>query len=1089
METDIDEEEGEEERSSYLEKILLSRPVLKPYQGPSLPELASSALKLMSKSQDFSYLLAECGRDDEMDPTSLVSHVKAQMSFRPSLANFTLVEVLESFLSQRAAACLEAEDDQGLLRLARLVEALGPQVGLDMRGVLAERQTGLTEVTRAEVSLALHTSGLLSLAEQLRSLSPASLTLLISDLLSQSQHHGDLGLGLVKAGMSLASSDDQKAGNFLRSLLLHICDNVATDWRLSWLEWRDEKWARHSLDILLSQAQSGDLLEAVRSHRAWDTSTHSGLGSMMLAVVRSFSQVEPVYQLMSDVVLRSRNINWKLCCLCVTVCAEENPQSSQVWQQQLSLMLSKAVAEEERERLQGTLLLARHSAASPRFLNYNAWLASSLSEESPLITGTTRRGHRFLVSCLAELVPHQSLDALRDHLECRAGLARLCGDQWKDYEALMRSRRLELAGGEVCINTDKVTEQDLALVKTFIQHFARTKNISSKLTEMINFKKPLFDRQIVPALLTVELSSEEESARDGLLKLLTEKNKVGGHLYQKFKAGELRQEVAGADQDSTEDTIVSLLEVLSVLEQADTQQIRQLCKRLSSALTGLLEPFACDITLDKITKRDCTTRTDLPGRVHRKVWEKIVEMRNFSGDILSVLTCCSAMRVRTLQYLLELEQDDSHTEHIHLPLCQILVDTGRDQVEVGEGRRLSAVEMMCSRYHTVNHRHQLGVVENILTNIRPDPGVRRKYLENRRQLMLGGDCLHHCEGLSDLTAVLELELSIKIPGDRTRLVQSSLAMFDLSRADSNQLARLVESLVAVSSYTNNTEAVRAILQTLPGLVRRKVWLEVFRLTADRHSDSMLAVWAQLPGISLSAGDLNSLLQERREESRLCLSLEVTRFVLQTVSVAEVRRSKVAELSVRYWAARRHLASPDWLGSPSSSSSSIQAWSDCSQPASVRLGVLIVAETLLTQPDSLVWSLPDHQHPVLTKLKTLETKYSWTSLEDQLASLPGLWWPEAEMSDKLETACSLVIIHLATKVFSPTTTFIINNVLLLLSKVMESQLDCIPDYNINQLLIETLTLIKSQPSREISSLLRNIKFSIQSDIKDLLNDYL
>ena len=40
------------------------------------------------------------------------------------------------------------------------------------------------------------------------------------------------------------------------------------------------------------------------------------------------------------------------------------------------------------------------------------------------------------------------------------------------------------------------------------------------------------------------------------------------------------------------------LSVLSVLDPADTQQIRQLCKRLSSSLTGLLEPFACDITLE-----------------------------------------------------------------------------------------------------------------------------------------------------------------------------------------------------------------------------------------------------------------------------------------------------------------------------------------------------------------------------------------------------------------------------------------------------------------------------------------------------------
>ena len=122
-----------------------------------------------------------------------------------------------------------------------------------------------------------------------------------------------------------------------------------------------------------------------------------------------------------------------------------------------------------------------------------------------------------------------------------------------------------------------MTDQDLALVKTFIQHFGRTKKISGKLTELINFKKPLYDSRIVPALLTVELSSEEEeTGREGLLKMLTEKNKLSGQLFQKYKSGEVGGEGPGGDQDSTEETILTLLGVLSVLDQADTQQIRQL---------------------------------------------------------------------------------------------------------------------------------------------------------------------------------------------------------------------------------------------------------------------------------------------------------------------------------------------------------------------------------------------------------------------------------------------------------------------------------------------------------------------------------
>ena len=133
-----------------------------------------------------------------------------------------------------------------------------------------------------------------------------------------------------------------------------------------------------------------------------------------------------------------------------------------------------------------------------------------------------------------------------------------------------------------------------------------------------------------------------------------------------------------------------------------------------------------------------------------------------------------------------------------------------------------------------------------------------------------------------------------------------------------------------------------MVQTLAGYAGRKALMEVNLLAAR--------------SLGLSAGDLASLVEERREGSRLGLSLQVTRFLLQTVSVAELRRCPLAELSLSYWAARRHLNSPDWL-STSSSTSSILAWSDCSHPASARLGVLILAETLLAQSDtalSLSW---------------------------------------------------------------------------------------------------------------------------------------
>ena len=117
---DLDEtEETEAEDKDVLTRLLLSRPVLAPYEGPSLEELNRTALKLVTKSQDLSYLMSECP-EEEIDPALLVGHVKAQMLFRPSLSGFTLLEVLETLISQKVSACLESEDRPGLLRLARL---------------------------------------------------------------------------------------------------------------------------------------------------------------------------------------------------------------------------------------------------------------------------------------------------------------------------------------------------------------------------------------------------------------------------------------------------------------------------------------------------------------------------------------------------------------------------------------------------------------------------------------------------------------------------------------------------------------------------------------------------------------------------------------------------------------------------------------------------------------------------------------------------------------------------------------------------------------------------------------------------------
>ena len=277
-----------------LASLLSSRPVLGPYQGPTLSQLANSALKLIAQCQDLTCLMSECG-EEEVDPSWLVDHVKSQMLFRPSLSGFTLLEVMESLLCQKASSCLESDDWKGLLRLSRLVIKLGPKVGLDMTGVLEERQSVRKEVTSAEVSWALHQSGLLSLESQWKCLSKANMERYLSDILEQSQVDREVGAGIVRAGMSLVVSESRTALTLVKFLLLYSRDSER-EFRFDWLEIPDKKWAQLGLETVLSQQERGDLKEAVKNHRAWQTSTDRGPGSLILALVRSGGQSDSVYR-------------------------------------------------------------------------------------------------------------------------------------------------------------------------------------------------------------------------------------------------------------------------------------------------------------------------------------------------------------------------------------------------------------------------------------------------------------------------------------------------------------------------------------------------------------------------------------------------------------------------------------------------------------------------------------------------------------------------------------------------------------------------------------------------------------------------
>ena len=79
-EEEEEEEEGEEDDSGSLEKLLMSRPILSPYKGPSLSELTKSAMKLISQSQDLSYLVSEWGEVWTVQSSSNDSSLQMRLS-------------------------------------------------------------------------------------------------------------------------------------------------------------------------------------------------------------------------------------------------------------------------------------------------------------------------------------------------------------------------------------------------------------------------------------------------------------------------------------------------------------------------------------------------------------------------------------------------------------------------------------------------------------------------------------------------------------------------------------------------------------------------------------------------------------------------------------------------------------------------------------------------------------------------------------------------------------------------------------------------------------------------------------------------
>ena len=102
--------------SSALDRLLSSRSVLSPeYTGPDLATLSSTMVTMIKHNMDWSHLVSEWDMDQE-DTGALVTQVQNQINVRPSLADFSVTEVLESLLIQRTIKQIEVEFNNPYLK-------------------------------------------------------------------------------------------------------------------------------------------------------------------------------------------------------------------------------------------------------------------------------------------------------------------------------------------------------------------------------------------------------------------------------------------------------------------------------------------------------------------------------------------------------------------------------------------------------------------------------------------------------------------------------------------------------------------------------------------------------------------------------------------------------------------------------------------------------------------------------------------------------------------------------------------------------------------------------------------------------------
>ena len=374
-------------KPTTLQSMLANRAILQPYpaDGPTIPDLAAAALRLIYQSQDFSSLVEEVDWEKEQSSKELVHLIKEQIRLKPSFKGFSEGEELETLIIQTGKKYIHAGDREGVERLAKLAIKLKEEGIVNLSDVGREMVSSKEMVTDARISWLLAWSGLAPLSTQFMQWNKQTVnqfSLYITDMVSFCKTKTEVGGGLLETAVKDAFSEatgQQRAKMVLKKLVMKLLEEIynGEEPELQWVRLdgldrtMSSKWGMLGLTTMLQHRPSVKVGEAIKCQGEWKITAKSGLGSFCAGLLQAQASCDELVKLVGRVVGRVE-VNWKAVLTLVTISTELSPHSDTAWHSLISGMVRTGLEESDQEAFLSGLLLARQAAhsATPSFPSF-----------------------------------------------------------------------------------------------------------------------------------------------------------------------------------------------------------------------------------------------------------------------------------------------------------------------------------------------------------------------------------------------------------------------------------------------------------------------------------------------------------------------------------------------------------------------------------------------------------------------------------------------------------------------------------------------------------------------------------------------